>query len=402
MLEHLLSLFLCLFFVVPFSGTAPVFASAQQPEAQVISNPKSPRPPDGKRKRILFKEELTIGAVEGDENYMFGDSIGLNTDGEGNFYITDFDRGRILKYDPAGKFLTTIGMEGQGPGEFQTPSVVRFDAKGRLYITDMITRRIMFFDPSGRFLEQISRPDAFEDLTIHSKGQYVFHRTQEVESDSYRGYKIIWGVFDDQFNLVAELFSMNREFEAPTERDATSRAKRLAGILSKMAFRPLPLFALTDNDWIYFGFPEKYEIDVYSPEGKKLKSIRREYDPIKVSRKDKDYFENGVGTRFLRRIRRVEAEEVFGFIEYPKYKPAYIRFALMENGWLAVVVEFIENEYTLFDLFDREGVYIGHFKADIDPNSLFFKNGKAYAVTTKDGYKFAKRYAIEIVDDGQR
>ncbi|MBN1829611.1 MAG: 6-bladed beta-propeller, partial [Deltaproteobacteria bacterium] len=333
---------------------------------------------------------------------MFGDYIGLNTDGEGNFYITDMDRSRILKYDPAGKFQATIGKKGQGPGEFQAPSVVRFDAKGRLYITDMISRRIMFFEPSGRFLEQIRPPDAFDELIINSKGQYVVNRTQQVESKSYEGYKIVWGIFDDQFNLLSELLSMNREFEAPTERDATSRAKRLAGILSMMAFRPLPVFAVTDNDWIYFGFPEKYVIDVYSPEGQKIQSIRREYNPIKISRKDREYFENGVAARFLRGISGVQAKEVLGFIKYPKFKPAYSRFALMENGWLAVVVEFIENEYTLFDLFDRDGVYIGHFKADIDPDSLFFKNGKAYAVTTKDGYRFAKRYAIEIVDDGQR
>jgi hypothetical protein len=266
----------------------------------------------------------------------------------------------------------------------------------------MISRRIIFFDPSGRFLEQISRPDAFDELTINSKGQYVVHCTQEVESKSYQGYKIVWGIFDDQFNLLSELFSMNRDFEAPTERNATSRAKRLAGVLSMMAFRPLPFFKVADNDWIYFGFPEKYVIDVYSPEGQRIQSIRREYDPIKISRKDREYFEKGVGARFLRGIRRVQAKEVFGFIEYPKFKPAYSRFALMENGWLAVVVEFIENEYTLFDLFDRDGVYIGHFKADIDPDSLFFKNGKAYAVTTKDGYKFAKRYAIKIADDGRR
>ena len=109
-----------------------------------------------------------------------------------------------------------------------------------------------------------------------------------------------------------------------------------------------------------------------------------------------------MGERFLKRIPGQQGKEVFGFIEYPKYKPAYSRFALMENGWLAVVVESVENEYTLFDLFDRDGNYIGHFKADIPSDSLFFKNGKAYAVATEDGYKFAKRYAIEIVDEGQR
>jgi hypothetical protein len=69
----------------------------------------------------------------------------------------------------------------------------------------------------------------------------------------------------------------------------------------------------------------------------------------------------------------------------------------MDNGWLAVVVEFVENEYTLFDLFDKNGRYIGHFRAKV-PEWLFFKKDKAYAVATENGYKFLKRYSVEIQD----
>lgn len=83
-------------------------------------------------------------------------------------------------------------------------------------------------------------------------------------------------------------------------------------------------------------------------------------------------------------------------IRYPKNKPAYESFALMENGWLAVIVESIENEYTLFDIFDQEGKYIARFKAKIYAEGLFFKNGKAYAVASEDGYKFVKRYDFKI------
>jgi hypothetical protein len=73
----------------------------------------------------------------------------------------------------------------------------------------------------------------------------------------------------------------------------------------------------------------------------------------------------------------------------------------MENGWLAVIVDSLEGEYTLFDIFDQEGRYIANFKTTIPAEGmfseiLFFKNGKAYAVVTKDDYKFVKRYRFEI------
>jgi hypothetical protein len=68
----------------------------------------------------------------------------------------------------------------------------------------------------------------------------------------------------------------------------------------------------------------------------------------------------------------------------------------MENGWLAVVVDSIENDYTLIDIFDEEGKYIAQFQTTVPVENLFFKNGKAYALATENDYKFVKRYKLEI------
>jgi hypothetical protein len=74
------SLFLSFFFINLSAGIAFELVFNQVTATQVISNPKSPRSPDGKMKRILFKEELSIGVVEGNENYMFGNIIIVNSE----------------------------------------------------------------------------------------------------------------------------------------------------------------------------------------------------------------------------------------------------------------------------------------------------------------------------------
>lgn len=84
-------------------------------------------------------------------------SIVFSTDEEGNFYVTDYDNHRILKYDPEGKHLLTFGREGQGPGEFRTLSVPRFDKDKNLYISDALERRMSFFDKNGNYLKQLAR-----------------------------------------------------------------------------------------------------------------------------------------------------------------------------------------------------------------------------------------------------
>jgi len=38
---------------------------------------------------IVFTENLTIGAKDGDENYMFGNKIFVNADASGNIYVAD-------------------------------------------------------------------------------------------------------------------------------------------------------------------------------------------------------------------------------------------------------------------------------------------------------------------------
>ncbi|MFZ2054669.1 MAG: hypothetical protein WAU81_10780 [Candidatus Aminicenantales bacterium] len=175
----------------------------------------------------------------------------------------------------------------------------------------------------------------------------------------------------------------------------------MAWLLSnEMAFQPRPTYRLGKDDFVFFGYPEKYSVSVYSPKGPKIMTIQRDYEPSRVTQKDKDYFVSHVAESYLSRYSsEEERKEIIKFIEYPKYKPAYHSFALMENGWLIVAVEIVPDEATVFDVFDENGRYIGQFKADFQADTLFFfKNGKAYAVAEKEGYKFVKRYGFEIQD----
>jgi len=388
-----------------FLGALFVPPDFQTAEVEVISNPKTPVPPVGKRKSLVFKEELSIGQKEGDENYMFGSDVFFNTDDEGNFYVTDWGKKRILKYDPAGKYVLTIGRQGQGPGEFQNLSVARFDKEGSIYVTDITSRRISFFSQRGNYLRQILIPDVFENLYITAKGYYLSSHTVPLESDAGMAFRVVDGFFNDKLKLVTEFHARVAVNKFPSGNDSTSMAKFVAGILSGIAYQPAPRHLLAADDTIYFGYPQDYSIDVYSPEGRKTKTIRRAYDPIKVKDSDKAYFTATVARPFLNRTGGPRSEDdildILKFIEYPSNKPAYHNFTLMENGWLIVLVEFAAGDYSLFDIFDKKGRYIGQFKADFaaEYGWFFFKNGKAFAVETDEqGYKSIKRYSVKVKD----
>ena len=95
---------------------------------RIIHNDKK----GGKWGRDLpIKIELvrTIGDIDTlDENLAFNMPSDIVMNDDGNIYILDAGNCRVQKFDSEGKFLASFGREGQGPGEFNSPSSLDFDA----------------------------------------------------------------------------------------------------------------------------------------------------------------------------------------------------------------------------------------------------------------------------------
>ncbi len=374
----------------------------QESDVVVVSNPKGPIYKNGLKMRIVFEEDLSIGEIQGDDNYMFGSNIVFNTDKDGNFYVTDFDNHRIQKYDPEGTYLLSFGRGGQGPGEFRSLSVARFDKDENIYIADGSNRRISFFNRKGEFLRQIPLQKRYDDIFINSKGFFVANNWILTQQDNVTTQTYLYGLFDDKFKLIAELFKGEFKSPAISGYDESSIIDFLADLLSMTVFKPHTRYTLSNDDHIYLGHPENYEILIFSPEGRPVKIITRDFNPIPVKEKDKENFAAIAFDGFSAQIFTEDIKtKAFKKIKYPKNKPAYHSFVLMENGWLAVIVESVEDEYTLFDIFDRDGKYIANFKTPMPAEGMlseffFFKNDRAYAVVTENDYKFVKRYKFEI------
>jgi sugar lactone lactonase YvrE len=84
----------------------------------------------------------------------FAEVRGVALDQAGNLYVVDYGNSRVLKYDPAGKFLLQWGSPGTGDGQFDmsghATGFVAVDSQGNVYVTE--TNRIQKFDSNGKFL----------------------------------------------------------------------------------------------------------------------------------------------------------------------------------------------------------------------------------------------------------
>ncbi len=81
---------------------------------------------------LELKEELSIGN-ENNGQTAFYLNVTFTIDEAGNYYILDQGNKRVQKFDRDGKYLLTIGCQGQGPGEFQNPGAVFMGKSGDIF-----------------------------------------------------------------------------------------------------------------------------------------------------------------------------------------------------------------------------------------------------------------------------
>jgi DNA-binding beta-propeller fold protein YncE len=61
---------------------------------------------------------------------------------------------RVVKFSKEGRFITSWGKTGYGPGEFRTLHAIAMDAQGRLFVADRFNNRVQIFDQAGKPLAQ--------------------------------------------------------------------------------------------------------------------------------------------------------------------------------------------------------------------------------------------------------
>jgi len=345
-------------------------------------------------KAIVFTEELSIGGARADENALFGASVGFNVDDRGNFYVLDWDDKVIKKFGPDGKFLLAFGRAGQGPGEFRNPSGVRFAKDGRLYISENWGNKIMYYDANGQYLDQrILEEDIFDIMTTPA-GTHLGHAQIAPRYVGEGPVKDSIALFDGNFKPIIVFHEESFTFPDRSLNQAQSQAE----IASTFLARPTAMAEMGPDGRIYFGRSDAYAIDVYSPEGKKLFTITRDVKPMAYEKKDIDFYLKNKEEQMKSMIQSESiVKEISRLIRFPKNKPYFRSLIPLEDGRLAVMVDYNGFESSTLDLFDAQGRFLGRVETPFLLMAPLFKNGKAYSLARdEDGFFSIKRYRYEI------
>ena len=324
----------------------------------VIKNPKKPV---YDRNVFSINEELSIGVAEGKEEYMFSRLWYLAVDEQENIYAMDQGETHVKVYDKNGNFLKAIGKKGEGPGELQNPDNIFILKKNQLVIEDYI-RNITFYTLSGEYIKTLSTTRVFPiGVLLNSRGD-ILTITNISEPDNW-GKEV--SLYDKDLHFQKIIISI------PSPKPDPQILK---------PFQPEINWTIYAGDSFIISYKEDYEFQIFNSQGDLVKTIIKEYEPVRITEED-----------LKQRVKRVPEGRK---LVLPKFFPAIHSLTSDDQGRISVhTYEKVGDGKYYNDVFDREGRYIT--RVLLKDRLQIWKKGKLYTIEENDaGFQVIKRYKV--------
>ncbi len=79
----------------------------------------------------------------------FSSPTGVAVASDGSVLVSDYDQDRVQKFTAEGKFILAFGGSGKGPGQLNAPAGVATDRSGHVYVADFYNHRVEEFRGDG-------------------------------------------------------------------------------------------------------------------------------------------------------------------------------------------------------------------------------------------------------------
>ena len=252
-------------FVLLLTLAGPGLAGAQE---QVMNPAKA----SSGVETIELEEMWRVGGW--DEDVLFGVITSIVSDENGSFYMLDSQLNEVQVYSSDGEYLTTIGREGEGPGEFRAAFNLLLLPSGNIGVLQAFPSKIIGLTPDGNPADGFELP----------------------KSDGEAGFKALLQARHAGDNL-AVIYALNQ----PGEAGFTQRS--VLALLDQSAENEQVLFTqdstmaaadplIAEREWDAFrnrwtSGPDgkvysavdygEYKINVWGPDGELDYVINREY-----------------------------------------------------------------------------------------------------------------------------
>lgn len=99
----------------------------------------------------------------------------LNLSHTGDIIVADARFAKTVLFDHEGQFVGEVGRQGQGPGEYVSPTHVLFNKRNEIIIGDHAIQRISFFNRERDFLHSFNVPHRIDGLLISENDDVIIY-----------------------------------------------------------------------------------------------------------------------------------------------------------------------------------------------------------------------------------
>lgn len=327
-----------------------LFPAGNQAGVQIVENRLKPQG----SQQLILKKELTVGQLA-EGGSLFGNIAGVDMARDGRLFVLDGINRKLRIFDPAGKLLKELGRTGQGPGEWDTPFMVKLVSDNEIIVADAVNRKVIYLDPQGNLTREISYAQKMGLVKLQERNGQYWAAEMGLEGNS-----IVYTIarYDAGFNRLAKF-------------DTLLRPLPIGG--NKInPFEMYFEFCLDSRGNLLYGLSSAYEIKCFDPEGKLFRIIRKEYKSQKITEKDKQ--------EILSQLPETAGVNVKEMLFFPDHFPPFSAFLIDEADRLFVRT-FEKGQvphWYIWDVFDPEGKLIA--RAEMPENTLLIREGKLGAV----------------------
>lgn len=295
-------------------------------------------------------EEWRIGRVEGDGPDVFGRIQSFDVDDAGRVWVLDGLAQRLVVFDGSGSHLMTTGREGGGPGEFTRPEHVEQGPDGSMWVVDVGANRISRFDAAGRPLDSRSIPSGYPITPwrggFDGSGRfYTPVAAPPVESEQ------VAYTYVRHDSALVPIDTLRRPHDPNVRQTFGFR-----GAVGRIPLQGSLVWQLTEEGTVLALVTDEYRLIELTGKGDTVRTISRSFTPLQVTEGDREELRKA-WEPYLN-----EGERPSWWSKLPATKPPVTGLFFQDDEdaiWVEREPGSSEVEERLFDIFDREGRYLG-------------------------------------------
>ncbi|MCH7683755.1 MAG: hypothetical protein IIB35_08615 [Gemmatimonadetes bacterium] len=368
-----------------------------------------------------LQRELSIGVLDGPEEYVIGNVSMLAVGPEGDIYAYDAQVPVLRKYDRDGRFITTIGREGGGPGEYGRVRGLLVVPDGTVKLWDARGPRLISFSPEGEYLggRRVESYGFFGSRSLFADtlgNYYVRMRFVEATEDGERTVGRGLLKLGPNGEVVDTLLEPDARYEPP-RLEGRFRTGNITYVSRRtIPFMPEPSWTFSPHGHFVAGEGDRYAVSLLRTDGPVLR-IERQVDPVPVDATEKAAWRESITSS----MRRGNPRWRWDGPDIPDTKPAFRELKVGLDGriwvWLYQKAEKQEVEApgdgpanprqvwpepTVFDVFEPDGRYVGAVRVPGETTIHVMKGDHVWGVTRDSlDVQYIERFRLVGVGSGE-